>query len=328
MYPFSEGTRQALFYVLPALLVALALVCPWLVRRQDKRLERLHALLVGLVALLGFGVYTNQNWENLHYFNPYEFAHYYLGSKYARELGYTRLYDAATLVDRETGFAHATRDVTNLGAQLGEPEYKRLSAVFADAAAIRAPFTDERWGEFTRDVCFFRDQLAPELWERWLHDKGYNATPLWTLVGGALANAIPTTSHAGLEFLVALDALFLLATFACVGWAFGRRALLFAAALYLTHVCTAHAHFRAAFLRTDWLFALVASTCCLHKDRPFLGGALLAWSALLRVFPVLFAFGPLIVLAHALWKRAPERRAALRFAAGFALAGAVLFGTT
>ena len=99
MYPFSEGTRQALFYVLPALLVALALVSPWLARGQDVRLERLHALLVGLVALLGFGVYTNQNWENAHYFNPYEFAHYYLGSKYFHEIGYDHLYTCTAIAE-------------------------------------------------------------------------------------------------------------------------------------------------------------------------------------------------------------------------------------
>jgi hypothetical protein len=334
VYPFDEPTRQALFYALPALLVLLALAVPLLARRAlvDGKprlaLERLHLALLALVSALGFLLWTNQNWERGRYFNPYEFFHYYVGSKYARELGYTRLYDAAVLVDRETGFAHRSSELANLGAHRGGPEFKRFSAVYAEEQAIRAPFTPERWAEFARDVVFFRDELPPAMWEQLLHDKGYNATPAWTLAGGTLANLVPLESAPGLAALIALDPLLLAAGFACVAWAFGARAMLFALALHLTHYCTSHAHFRAAFLRTDWLVALVACACCLKKERPALAGALFAWSALSRVFPLLFALGPLAVLAWSQWKRTPGRRAALRFAAGGLLVGASVFGLT
>ena len=328
MYPFDEPTRQVLFYALPSALILLALAVPWLERRASRALARLHLALLALVCLVGFLLYTNQNWEKRRYFNPYEFFHYYVGSKYARELGYARLYDAAVLVDRETGFAHESRELANLGAHRGGPEFKRLSAVYAEEEAIRAPFSPERWAAFTRDVVFFRDELAPSMWEQLLHDKGYNATPAWTLVGGTLANLVPLESAPGLRALIALDPLLLCVGFACVAWAFGARAMLFVLALYLTHYCTSHAHFRAAFLRTDWLVALVVSVCCLKKEKPFLAGALLAWSALSRVFPLLFALGPLAVLAWSLWKRTPARRAALRFAAGGCLVGVSVFGLT
>ena len=328
MYPFDEPVRQALFYVLPAALVVLALAVPWLEKRASPALRRAHLGSLALVCLLGFLLYTNQNWEKLRYFNPYEFFHYYVGSKYAPELGYARLYDAAVLVDRETGFAHASRELANLGAHHGGPEFKRLSAVYAEEAAIRAPFTEERWAAFARDVVFFRDALAPAMWEQLLHDKGYNATPAWTLVGGTLASLVPLENELGLGLLIALDPLLLLAGFACVAWAFGARAMLFALALYLTHYCTSHAHFRAAFLRTDWLVALVASACCLKKERSFLAGALLAWAALSRVFPLLFALGPLAVLAWNVRGRGPELRAALAFAGGGLLVGAAVLGAT
>jgi hypothetical protein len=328
VYPFDESTRQALLLVLPAALILLALAVPWLERRGSRALTRLHMALLGLVCLLGFGVYTNQNWEKRRYFNPYEFFHYYVGAKYARELGYTRLYDAAVLVDRETGFVHEARELANLGAQYGGPEFKRLSAVYAEEAAIRAPFTEARWAEFTRDVAFFRAELGPPMWDQLLHDKGYNATPAWTLAGGTLANLVPLESAFGLGALIALDPLFLLLACASVAWAFGPRAMLFTLALYLTHYCTSHAHFRAAFLRTDWLVALVVSVCCLKKERPLLAGALLAWAALSRVFPLLLALGPLSVLAWSLWKRTGARRAALRFAAGGLVVGSSVFGLT
>jgi hypothetical protein len=326
MYPFDEPTRQVLFYGLPAALVVLALAGPWLAGRG--RLARAHAGLLVLACVLGFLLWTSQNWERRRYFNPYEFFHYYVGSKYARELGYARLYDAAVLVDAETGYAHRSSDIANLGAHRGGPEYKRLSAVMSEAEAIHSAFTPERWAEFSHDVVFFRGQLPQGMWEQLLHDKGYNATPAWTLVGGALAAGVPLTSRAGLVGLIALDPLLLAAGFACVAWAFGARAMGFALALYFTHYCTGHAHFRAAFLRTDWLVALVASVCCLKKQRPFLAGALFAWSVLSRVFPLLLGLGPLAALAWSLRGRAQPRRDALHFLVGGLLVGATVLGTT
>jgi hypothetical protein len=327
MYPFDESTRKALQWALPAVLVLLALAVPWLERGGHRRgLARAHLVALGAVCLAGFGLYTNQNWEKRRYFNPYEFFHYYVGAKYAPELGYTRLYDAVVLVDRETGFVHRARDIANLNAHRGGPEYKRLGEVYAEEAAIRAPFTPERWAEFTRDVVFFREQLTPALWEQLQHDKGYNATPLWTLVGGTLANLVPARAGPGLWLLVALDPLLLALGFGCVAWAFGLRAMLFALACYLTHYCTSHAHFRAAFLRTDWLAALLAAMALAKKEKPLAAGVLVAWAALVRVFPVLFACGPLAVLAWAWFVRLPERRAATRFAAGLALGGTIFLG--
>lgn len=328
MYPFDEPTRQFLLHALPAALIVLALAVPWIERRASRALSRLHLVLLALSCLLGFGVYTNQNWEKHRYFNPYEFFHYYVGAKYAPELGYTRLYDAAVLVDRETGFAHESRELANLSAHRGGPEFKRLSAVYAEEAAIRAPFTEERWADFTRDAVFFRGELAPSMWEQLLHDKGYNATPAWTLAGGTLANLVPVESALGRAALIALDPLLLVLALASVAWAFGMRAMLFTLALYLTHYCTSHAHFRAAFLRTDWLVALVVSVCCLKKERPLLAGGLLAWAALSRVFPLLFALGPLAMLAWSLWKRTAVRRAALRFVAGGVVVGASVLTLT
>lgn len=328
MYPFDEDTRQALLWILPAALVGLALAVPWVERQARRALTRAHLALLALVCLLGFGLYTNQNWQRGRYFNPYEFFHYYVGAKYARELGYTRLYDACVLVNRETGFVHRGRDIANLSAHRGGPEYKRLGAVYAEEAAIRAPFTPERWSEFARDVAFFRDQLTPALWEQLLHDKGYNATPLWTLVGSTLAGLVPARAGPALWLLAALDPLLLAAALACVAWAFGARTMLFALALYLTHYCTSHAHFRAAFLRTDWLAALLAAMALLGKQRAFAAGVLVAWAALVRVFPLLFACGPLAVLLWSLLRRDERARPAARFAAGLALGAALLFGLT
>jgi hypothetical protein len=104
--------------------------------------------------------------------------------------------------------------------------------------------------------------------------------------------------------------------------------MLFALALYLTHWCTGHAHFRAAFLRTDWLVALLAACSCLKRGAPAAAGGLCAYAGLVRVFPVLFAFWAPVALGWSLVARARPDRAARRFLAGFALVAALFLGLT
>ena len=63
------------------------------------------AILLTILAALAVGNYTDfGQWTRDRYVNGWEFFHYYLGSKYAPELGYTELYAAALVAD---GTAHA-----------------------------------------------------------------------------------------------------------------------------------------------------------------------------------------------------------------------------
>ena len=61
-------------------------------------------------ALLGLGLLAAACWWNLFQFNypifghPSETYHYYIGSKYFRELGYTRLYRCTAVADAEAGW--------------------------------------------------------------------------------------------------------------------------------------------------------------------------------------------------------------------------------
>jgi hypothetical protein len=56
------------------------------------------AAVLSVAVYLDFGVFRYGT-----YLNEWDFYHYYLGSKYAPELGYTRLYGATLLADRESG---------------------------------------------------------------------------------------------------------------------------------------------------------------------------------------------------------------------------------
>ena len=70
--------------------------------------------------------------------------------------------------------------------------------------------------------------------------------------------------------------------------------------------CNAPANFYwtgGAFLRQDWFFFLVASVALARKRKLGLAGAALTWSTLLRVFPLIFFGGPLILMAIYVMRR-------------------------
>ena len=320
LFPFSDELRRALLVALPIACIALVAGFAWVAARANSWLQRTLDVALGLVLLLAFGVYTNNNWEKRRYFNPYEFFHYYVGSKYAAELGYTRLYAAALLVDRENDKGLATDVIRDLATT----ELVSAREALRDAPAIRAAFTPERWREFTQDVRFFQRELDPAMWQRLLIDKGYNATPAWTLVGGTLADAVPTGSRAGLRLLVGIDIFLLGSAFLCVALTFGWRAAALGLALFFTHYCSSHAHMRAAFMRTDWVAALLFAVCASKAGRPALAGALVAWAALSRIFPVLFVAGALVRLLDGVLRRRTVARGPARFLGSFALTAGVL----
>jgi hypothetical protein len=119
-----------------------------------------------------------------------------------------------------------------------------------------------------------------------LQDHGYNATPAWGILGGLLARSGPATD-ARIGALAAVDSLLLLVMWGFVVWAFGWRAAAVAALFWGTSYAARFYWTGGAFLRMDWLFCLVGGICLLKKRRPGTAGALLVFSALLRVFPAL-----------------------------------------
>lgn len=316
------------FYLLP--LVGIALVAArYLAWRRLSVVARgtLYAMLV--VAAL-FSVLVYNNFFNYHYggyVNAYEFFHYYLGSKYAREVGYFDLYRAALVADDETGRIYWPEDgrMTDLASYRLVP----VTATLAEEAQVRSHFSDSRWNDFVDDVFYFKQHMAAAAWNRILRDHGYNATPAWTWLAGSLTNRVPTSSAGGMLALALLDALLLAVAVGCIGWAFGwwpaLLALIFLASSYLM----AHVHMKGAFLRTDFVVSLVVAICLLRRGRAALAGALVGYSTMTRLFPAIFLLGPAVravsdlVAARGALARIDRRYA--RFFGGFALCVALLF---
>jgi hypothetical protein len=294
------------YYLLPAVAGLLIAGRYLLVRTGRQRAVR--ALLVALAATAAFSIPVYFNFFNYHFggfVNPHEFFHYYLGSKYAREVGYFDLYDAALVADAETGLALPRDGEINDLRTYGD---RSVSSVLAERDRIKARFSPARWQEWVKDVSYFKRRLKGPQWGEVLRDMGYNATPVWSMLAGtALSGHVSTDDAAGMTFLALLDVALLSAAGLCVGWAFGAWPALLMVVFLASSYLMAHVHMKGAFLRTDFVVALVAAMCALRKGRHRLAGALVGYSALVRVFPVIFLFGPVVKLASEL---VPVARAA------------------
>ena len=272
---------------------------------------RRELLALASLAAVSVAVYTNMFSYRVHY---HEVTHYYLGAKYFKELSYGTLYTAIVRADaeRHAGAPHAleARDLTGTGALVPAEE------LLARSQPVKDAFTAARWADFQRDLAVLHDRLG-DRYPAVLRDHGYNASPLWAAIGGALANLVPAGHLWGIRALSVLDPLLLAATFAAVAWTFGTRAVLLA----LIHFCVIYgATFEwvgGAFLRYMWFAAVVLAACAFERGRAAAGGALLGFAAALRVFPAFFMAAIVLGAVAAIpWTRIWPRDAG-RALAGF-----------
>lgn len=278
--PEAEGPAREAVAVLALLAVGWSALAWRFPRLESRRWRR---PLLGAAALLAVLAWTNfLNFRHPLFVHHWELFHYYVGAKYFDELRYTRLYDCAVAAEAEGA------DPAAIGARrIRDLRTNRL--VFAreaveQAEACRARFTPARWASFRTDLATFAFAMGAEQWANSQQDHGFNATPVWTLGGLAIASVVPARPG-NLALLATLDLVLLAAGFLLVLRTFGFEAACVAAIYFGLNGLARFTWTGGAFLRYDWLFAAVAGVSALKAGRPFLGGAALAWSALLRVFP-------------------------------------------
>jgi len=284
--------------------------------------HRLGALLLtAALALIAWPNFLNFYYGgNVH---MWDISHYYLGGKYFRELGYTRLYLCAAAADAQDGIdlsGTLMRDLRDDRLVRAEEELER-------SGECRARFSRSRWDAFRADARFFREAMGLPEWVGARNDHGFNAPPSWVLLGGTLAS-LGSASQAQLEALAALDLAAILGIVLAMGWGFGLRSACLAAGYFGLNGLSQFGWTGGSLLRNDWILLLVLGLAALKRGRPLLAGFSLAYSALLRVFPG-FALAGIAagVTVEAIRSRslAPVRaRAAL--AAGAAAAVLVLVG--
>jgi hypothetical protein len=284
---------------------------------------------IGLT-VLGFFTYfdfLNPNVRYNNYYHRHEFFHYYMGSKYFGQIGYSRLYECTAIAEVELGFGDKLKkqDMRDLRVNLIGPITNTY--VFSDPQQCKSHFDPEKWEAFKTDVKWFEQSARGTYWDNMKKDHGYNPPPVWTMTGKFFGSFAPA-GDGYFKALSLIDVFIHIGVLTLLGWAFGLRTMAVGAVFW---GCNAVANFYwtgGAFMRQDWVFFLIASVCLARKRYFALSGAALMWCALLRVFPAVLFFGVgLIVLFHLIRKRRfhPDH---LRWIAGAAIALGVLGGTS
>ena len=292
----------------------------WL-RERKRYLQSLAALAVAsaVVYLNFFAFHGERTWVHYH-----DVAHYYLGSKYFREVGYSDLYIAMLRAEAELYDNHFK---TIEARDLHSGDLVHIRGLLQTSGPVKAAFTPERWKAFTMDVAYFRDALGPQ-YGNLFQDHGYNPTPLWTLIGGGLANLVPAGSGRGIFFLTLIDPLLVSAAFAAVAWAFGLETLLIAISYFCVIFGASFGWTGGAFLRDLWFFGVVVGSAALAQRRHALAGALIALAAVLRVFPAFFVAGLFFKGVADVVTTGRVEAGRGRFLLAFAASGALLFSST
>lgn len=153
---------------------------------QQKRSNDFLVLRDRLLVVIGFGGFLAYfNFGHLHFHNlvhVWDTYHYHLGAKYFPELNYERLYDCSEVVGLESGRAEevARRSITDLRTNM---VVKTDDLIANPEEHCKRYFTPERWKQFSADINTYRSWVNEQRWTDILHDHGYNATPVWTLMG-------------------------------------------------------------------------------------------------------------------------------------------------
>jgi hypothetical protein len=261
--------------------------------------------------VLGFGVYFdyfNPNTRYSEYYHRHEFYHYYLGSKFFREVGYTQLYECTAIAEVELGRGANVRkrDIRDLRVNLIKPMID--TAVFKDPKQCTSHFSKERWEAFKKDVDWFYKSAAGSYWENMVKDHGYNPPPVWTMTGKFFAN-FGVADDAFFKYLASIDVILHVGAVSLLVWAFGWRTTAIAVVFWGCNKAADFYWTGGAFLRQDWWFFLVASLCLTRKKYFFLAGFALMWSALLRIFPAIFFAGwAIMIVIHVVLRARGIRR--------------------
>jgi hypothetical protein len=288
--------------ILAALALALAGWGLWLAyKKREGRFRRLRDGMLIAVGALSFCAYWNFfSFHFGNYLHIWDTFHYYIGSKYFKELSYDRLYECAAVADSEDPNLRRRvemRKITNLHTNI----LGSTAEILAHPEKCKDHFTAERWVDFKKDIAFFRLHHGVKRWEEAQTDHGYNGTPVWNIMGTILANTGPATDGQ-VNFLTKIDPAFILGICVLTWWAFGWRTLCIALAVFATNFPSRFYWTGGAYLRWDWLFYLVGGICFVRKDKPLLGGFFLGYSTLLRVFPIFVFTGPGLVVVRQVWE--------------------------
>jgi hypothetical protein len=301
--------------IVKVIAIGVALFGLWLAQRSRwARLGgRRPALLAGLTALgvlsyVNFGAFHTDG-TPLHIWDQF---HYVLGSKYFPELGYDGLYVATAQAFEERDPAYVLPPRMR---DLRSGQIVPTASLAQFTRDVRGRFSNQRWEMFKSDATHFYIRSDIFL------DNGYLGTPADAAVERLFTAHLPFRQRTAMFFAM-LDVCLLVLAGLAIYRVFGLEALAAASLIFGLGYCSRFYWVGGAFLRHDWLAALVFCAAALERRRGRLAGAALAYAVCARIYPVLMLL-PLGVFALSRRKQ-PAPVAWGNFALGFVSVGALL----
>jgi len=224
------------------------------------------------------------------YVQTWNTFHYYIGAKYSDELGYFNLYSCTLLADNESqNFFSTTVNVRNLYSyEIVKKENLPLCP--------KENFTLERWEAFKNDITFMQREFPnpyqnkSELWNSILSDKGYNPSPLWTLIGSFIANNISLQNSLGLKIIFNLDFILVLLAILYIGKLFDTKTSILMT-LFMTLSFGSYGLLLGNFLQYLWLFFIILGVCFWKEKKQLASAFCFSFAIMTRVFPMFLLAG-------------------------------------
>lgn len=269
----------------------------------------------------GFNYYSFNKQKFTGVGDYYDLIYYYLNSKYAEELGYTNIYDALLIADHEADQRFAG---VHTYRELEKYSHVSRETAFARQQEVKNRFTEERWKRFIEDVRFFASQPISSSWDYFFNDHGYNGTPTWTMMGKLFSNWIPIQNA---KWFTSIDTVLIVLMFILIIRAFNWEAGIFAFLFYTTTLSGHWPVLGWALLRFDWLAALGLAMAAYQRKHFAWSGGLIAYAALMRVFPAIFFFPFAVAMAAHFWQNRRLNLEQIRFIMGAAVVTIILAGS-
>jgi len=228
---------------------------------------------------------------------------YFPIAKYFEELRFDGLYLASVAAYADDG---AGASMSSLGEtqvrNLKTHHMERVRDVEAHVRSVQQRFSPERWVTFRQDMRYFRQTMGVDDYLGSLTDHGGNATPVWFSEARLLFSRAGACNGTLLAAAL-LDPLLLLAMFAAIGRSFGIKTMLVSMVVFgANDFYMFGTNWAGATLRHDWLALLGLGICALKVERWALGGALLAFAAMIRAFPALALAGCIVPFGWSIWE--------------------------
>lgn len=295
--------RDQLRVVLIAVFVLLCLL-----RERSPGVRKAFSAALALLTCLGFFAHFNLfEWHpgKVHLHNL-EMYHYFMGTKYFKEVGYTKLYEASLIADSlDDPYFRPELSIRSMETY----EIVPRRPVLDKSAQIISAFRADRWAAFRRDLAVFR-ATAPTNWgARFSYlDHGYNGTPLITWILGTLSSLSSATTEDFIAYAAWWDVALVLSVGAGIALLVGGEAAILFLFMTALNPLNDYGMIGGAYLRYLSFSSLALGIACYRRDLFVPSGFLFAASGLLRIFPLLF-WG---VLAAALVLERERPRAWLR----------------